>query len=110
MPSTSTKSQTSTSDYKWGRNETKILIDLYAKYKKRTGTFEVKTIKIMWQKIAEELSKLNIHVTANNCVNRWKVLERNYKKYIDNQNKTGKSISFKYILIIFVIFSKSMVA
>ena len=69
MPSTSTKSQTSITDDKWGRNETKILMDLYAKYKKRTGTFEVKTIKILWQKIAEELFKLNIHVTANNYVN-----------------------------------------
>ena len=47
MPSSSTKSP---SDYKWGRNETKILIDLYAKYKKRTGTFEVKQLKLCGKK------------------------------------------------------------
>lgn len=33
---------------------------------------------------------MKIMVTANNCINRWKVLERSYKKFIDDQNKTGK--------------------
>lgn len=77
-------------EYKWSENSTKILIDFYKKMKNKVGTFEVKSIKIMWVKIAEELRKLNINVTANNCMNRWRVIERNYKKYVDDQNKTGR--------------------
>lgn len=77
-------------EYKWSQNDSKMLIDLYAKYREKIGTFEIKNTKMLWQKIAEELQKLNIHVTPNNCLNRWRVLERNYKKFVDNQNKTGK--------------------
>lgn len=78
-----------TLEYKWNSNETKMLIDLYKKYKNKVGTFEIRSAKMLWLKIAEELKKLKIEVTPNNCLNRWRVLERNYKKHIDNQNKTG---------------------
>lgn len=90
-------------DYKWSKNHTRLLIDLYGKFKNKVGTFDVKNTKMMWSKIAEALLKLNIHVTPNNCINRWRVLERNYKKYVDNQSKTGKypptaySISFELV-------------
>lgn len=77
-------------EHKWTQNETKILIDLYGKYKNKVGTFQIKNIKMLWEKIANELAKLNINVTPNNCLNRWKVLERNFKKFVDNQTKTGK--------------------
>lgn len=79
-------------DYKWGRNETRLLIDLYGIYRKKVGTLEVKSVKMMWLKIAEELFKHNIRVTASNCINRWKVLERNYKKFVDNKTSTGKIV------------------
>ncbi|PSN50226.1 hypothetical protein C0J52_07797 [Blattella germanica] len=49
----------------------------------------------MWIIIADELtSAFNTKTTPQNCENRWKVLERNYKKYIDNKNSTG--IGTKY--------------
>lgn len=88
-------------EYKWSENSTRILIDFYKKSKNKLGTFEVKSIKIMWVKIAEELRKLNINVTANNCMNRWRVIERNYKKYVEDQNKTGigaPKLRFVFIL------------
>nr|CAI5827637.1 unnamed protein product [Callosobruchus analis] len=28
-------------------------------------------------------------VAPSNCENRWRILERNYKRFIDNQNQTG---------------------
>lgn len=31
-----------------------------------------------------------MYVSPANCENRWRVLERNFKKYIDNNNKTGR--------------------
>lgn len=86
-----------TGEYKWINNETKCLIDLYSKYRKKVGTREIRNIKMMWQKIAEELHLQNIFVTPNNCINRWRVLEKNYKKFIDNQTKTGNKCSL-YLL------------
>ncbi|KAJ8913773.1 hypothetical protein NQ315_002679 [Exocentrus adspersus] len=97
-PSTSNTSRASTSnnsrtvDFKWSVMETKLLIDLYEQYKKKVGTLEIKTIKQMWQRISEKLSEiLNTIVTPANCENRWRVLDRNYKKYVDDQKSTGQS-------------------
>ncbi|KAL1488097.1 hypothetical protein ABEB36_015055 [Hypothenemus hampei] len=76
---------------RWTINNTKILIDLYGKYKKQVGTLQVRSIKHMWTLIAQEISNSsNIRVTENQCENRWRVLERNFKKYIENQNATGR--------------------
>lgn len=45
----------------------------------------------MWELIAEEFRVTHgIRCTPSNCENRWRVLERNFKKYIDNSNKTGR--------------------
>lgn len=33
---------------------------------------------------------LHTHLTPGHCENHWRVLERAYKKHIDNQNKTGR--------------------
>lgn len=78
-------------DFKWTENQTKQLIDLHLKYKKKVGTLQIKTSKHMWQIIADDLRReMNINVTINNCMNRWRVLERSYKKFIDNQNSTGR--------------------
>ncbi|XP_074026338.1 uncharacterized protein [Leptinotarsa decemlineata] len=97
----------STAEYKWSVNNTKLLIDSYAKCRKRVGTFDIKNVKMMWQRIADELHNLNINVTASNCHNRWKVLERNYKKFVDNQNKTGRGRKyFEYQVEMEEIFGK----
>ncbi|CAH1983577.1 unnamed protein product [Acanthoscelides obtectus] len=45
----------------------------------------------MYEKIAKELrQKTNQNITGSNCENRWKHLERIFKKYVDNNNKTGR--------------------
>lgn len=77
-------------EYKWSVIHTRILSDLYSKYKNKVGTHEIKNLKMMWQKIAVELQALGTHVTLHHYMNRWKIIERNYKKFVDNQNKTGK--------------------
>lgn len=77
-------------DYKWSVNNSKMLLDLYTKYKDHVGTLKMKNFKCFWEQIASDLRACNINVTANNCINRWRVLERNYKKFCDNQSKTGK--------------------
>ncbi|XP_072395527.1 uncharacterized protein [Diabrotica undecimpunctata] len=75
-------------EFKWSVNQTKQIIDFYSKYRKLVGTFQIKNVKMLWQRIAEELCKINILVTSNNCHNRWKVLERNYKNFVDDQKET----------------------
>lgn len=56
----------------------------------KVGTRVIKNLKRLWEVISEELSKiLGASVTASQCENKWRVLERAYKKHIDDQNKTG---------------------
>lgn len=48
-------------------------------------------MKKLLKVIATELSNIfKITISAAKCENRWKVLERNYKKVVDNNNKTGR--------------------
>ncbi|XP_072388524.1 uncharacterized protein [Diabrotica undecimpunctata] len=74
----------------WSNNATKILIDLYKKYRESVGTLEMKSLKKMWQVISSEFTSMGLNYSGLNCENRFKVLERNYKKFVDNQNKTGR--------------------
>lgn len=99
IQSNSSKITETKTDFKWSVNQTKELLDLYKLYKSKVGTLEIKTLKQMWMKIALELrKKQNIVVTDANCLNRWKVMERNYKKYIENENSTGRGRKyFEYI-------------
>lgn len=74
----------------FNRNRTLALIDLYKKYKSKVGTYEMKSMKKLWEFVARDISNLyHITVSSNKCENRFKVLERNYKKTIDNNNKSG---------------------
>ncbi|KAL1489285.1 hypothetical protein ABEB36_014212 [Hypothenemus hampei] len=77
--------------FSWTSNQTKLLLDLYKKYIKQLGTLKMKSLKTMWAQIAVEISTiLDITITAKNCENRFKVLDRNYKKFVDNQSGTGR--------------------
>nr|CAI5840288.1 unnamed protein product [Callosobruchus analis] len=47
--------------------------------------------KNLFEHMALKITRINkSNVTPGNCENRWKVLERAYKKYIDYSNKTGR--------------------
>lgn len=50
----------------------------------------MRNLKAMWGVIAMELSTLDPTITAKHCENRFRVLERNFKKFVDGQNKTGR--------------------
>lgn len=84
-----------TENYRWTSNNTKMLLDLYNSKRKDVGTLKLKTVKHMWQQIAKEINALlQINVTWNQCENRWRVIERGYKKFIDNKNATGRGRKF----------------
>ncbi|XP_072389785.1 uncharacterized protein [Diabrotica undecimpunctata] len=74
----------------WTRGNTLLLIDLYKNYRKNVGTFAIKNFKKLWEVISSDLKMNNVNCTPANCENRWRVLERNFKKYIDNAKKTGR--------------------
>lgn len=87
----STLQQLKCTDFKWDNNNTKIFLDTYKMLKNKLGTVEVKTVRQMWQQISEKLrTLLNVEVTTAHCENKWRVLERSYKKFIDNQKSTGR--------------------
>lgn len=52
---------------------------------------ELKTVKAMWLVNAKELQvALKKPVPASCCENRYKVLDRNYKKFVENKTSTGR--------------------
>lgn len=68
-----------------------MFLDLYKYYRPQVGSLKIKNIKKMFEEIAKELRyKTKQNITTSHCENRWKHLERMYKKYIDNNNKTGR--------------------
>ncbi|CAG9840702.1 unnamed protein product [Diabrotica balteata] len=93
LPGTS-QQNTDTSDRKWSSDESRVIIDLYAKYKEKVGRCEIKNLKILWQRIATDLNQMGLNVTQNNCLIRWRVLKRGYKKFKDNPSQTGRGRKF----------------
>lgn len=75
----------------WSDNATKSLIDCYKMYRKKVGSLEVRNMKRMWEILAVKINEIHrTNFTAGHCENRWRVLERNYKKVVDNNKKTGR--------------------
>ncbi|KAJ8934833.1 hypothetical protein NQ314_013181 [Rhamnusium bicolor] len=75
----------------FNREKTLKLLELYQKYKSKLGSFEVKFLKKLWELVARDISnEFRITIAANKCENCFKVLQRNYKKVVDNNNQTGR--------------------
>lgn len=55
----------------------------------------MKNRKQMWEQIAKILREKHFgNFTGVQCENRWKVMDRNYKKTKDNNKKTGRAPKF----------------
>jgi hypothetical protein len=53
-------------------------------------TLQLRNIKKLFELIAKEINIMcKSNVTASHSHARWRVLERGYKKYVDNKTKTG---------------------
>lgn len=77
--------------YKWAHQNTLLFLDLYKKYREQVGSLKIKNLKKMFEEIAKEIQSITkTNISGTNCENRWKVLERNYKKYLDNSKLTGR--------------------
>ncbi|KAL1489640.1 hypothetical protein ABEB36_013584 [Hypothenemus hampei] len=77
--------------FTWNHNDTLKLLDNFKKHRSKVGSLEIRNLKKLFEIISLELHKIhNIDVSPSNVENRWRVLERNYKKFVDNNKKTGK--------------------
>nr|CAH7750891.1 unnamed protein product [Callosobruchus chinensis] len=48
-------------------------------------------MKKVWEIVADEMTqRFKIKISCGKCENRFKTLERNYKKVLDNNNRTGQ--------------------
>lgn len=75
---------------RWSVNNTKLLLDLLRAYRTKVGSSEIKTKKKMWEMLSLHLTRMTkVNITATHCENRWRVVDRNYKKYILNEKNTG---------------------
>ncbi|KAI4467891.1 myb/sant-like dna-binding domain [Holotrichia oblita] len=68
------------------------LLELYKLYKGKVQSNEIKTMKKLWERVAMDLSNMyKITIMPGKCENKFRVLERSYKKMKDNNNRTGRS-------------------
>lgn len=74
----------------WTHGSTLELLHCYNIHKDKIGTMAIRNQKKMWELIANDLKSKNVNVTPSHCENKWRVMERNYKKFIDNNKKTGR--------------------
>lgn len=84
--------------YTWNRASTLLLIDAYRQFEGLVTNPSYRK-KAVWEKIYGVVREQYPGVKREFCENRWKVLLRNYKKTIDNNNETGvlcQTVSSKY--------------
>nr|XP_023024480.1 uncharacterized protein LOC111512571 [Leptinotarsa decemlineata] len=75
----------------WTSDQTKVMLDLYKKYRPKVGSFQIKNLKRLWEVLAAEMNEiLESNYSSSHVENRWRVVERSYKKFVDNQTKTGR--------------------
>ncbi|KAJ8912370.1 hypothetical protein NQ315_014737 [Exocentrus adspersus] len=79
----------------FNRERTLKLLELYKKYKPKVGSFEIKSMKRLWEVIAKDLSNMyRVTISATKVENKFKVLERKYKTIVDNNNSTGRGSKY----------------
>ncbi|XP_067216844.1 uncharacterized protein [Linepithema humile] len=76
--------------FSWNDANTKLFLSLYKEMKELVAYRKIKSFKEMWKRITDEMKNSGYDVTATQVENKWKTLERQYKKVISNNNQTGK--------------------
>ena len=61
--------------------------------KELVASRKIKNFKDMWKRIADEMKNSGYDVTVIQVENKWKTLERQYKKVVSNNKKTGRGRS-----------------
>jgi len=67
------------------------LLDIYKCKKNLVSTRKIRTYKILWKQIAQEMNRNDYPVTQLQVENKIKSLERSYKNMISNNKMTGRA-------------------
>ncbi|KAJ8941173.1 hypothetical protein NQ314_010472 [Rhamnusium bicolor] len=71
----------------------------------KVGTLQIRDLKKLWEVIAVEINNiLKINVSAAHCENKWRVLGRGYKKYVDNRTKLEEEKNISNLLKRWMLF------
>ncbi|KYN22248.1 hypothetical protein ALC57_05359 [Trachymyrmex cornetzi] len=76
--------------FHWTDNSTKLFLHIYKNHVNLVAQRKIKTKKIMWQKIAEQMKSQGYNVSILQVENKYKSLERAYKNVKNHNNKTGR--------------------
>ncbi|XP_015118372.1 uncharacterized protein LOC107042020 isoform X2 [Diachasma alloeum] len=79
----------------WTPEATHCLITLYKKYINEVGRPPMRSMKDMFEKISGELRVLGHDYSTQKAENKWRVLERKYKRHEAMMEKTGGRIPTK---------------
>lgn len=79
------------SSWFWNDASTKLLLDIYKCKKDLVSSRKIKTYKVLWKQIAQEMGHSNYPVTPLQVENKIKSLERSYKNMISNNKMTGRA-------------------
>lgn len=92
--------------FNWNDAATKLFLDLYKQKKDDVNTRKIKTYKLMWKYIAQEMGKEGYSVSPLQVENKFKTMERAYKNMISNNKKTGrgrKTCNFETYVIFYYV-------
>lgn len=77
--------------FSWNDAATKLFLEIYKTKKDLVTTRKIKTYKLLWKDIAENMKSHGYFVSSLQVENKFKSMERAYKNMISNNNKTGRA-------------------
>lgn len=76
--------------FPWDDASTKLFLNLYKCKKDLVSERKIKTYKLLWSTLAEDMGRNSYSVSPLQVENKFKSLTRSYKNMISNNKKTGR--------------------
>lgn len=76
--------------FPWDDASTKLFLNIYKCKKDLVSERKIKTYKLLWSNIAEDMGRNGYSVSPLQVENKFKSLTRSYKSMISNNKKTGR--------------------
>ncbi|KAK9731224.1 Myb/SANT-like DNA-binding domain [Popillia japonica] len=99
---------TNEEEYKmWSSNSTRLLINYYKTLRGDVGSSKMRNLRKLWETIAMKMKEEhNLKYTPAHCENRWRVMARNYRRYMDNTRTKRRRKFFEFSAEMDEIFKK----
>ncbi|XP_024893695.1 uncharacterized protein LOC112468644 isoform X2 [Temnothorax curvispinosus] len=81
---------TDVTNFDWNDASTKLFLNIYKCKKDLVSARKIKTYKLLWRQIAEDMGRNGYSVSPLQVENKFKSLTRSYKNMISNNKKTGR--------------------